>query len=221
MALLILRLCQRPRPACARSVGKGRQRARLLAFPVAPQARLVHPVVPALHLAGVLVEHRRPASRLRQALRCRRSRCAGPRRVRAARRRRPPPRSAARALGSRSRGRGRCPSRAPTRTWCTVPTCSPSDASTGTPFSSTSYAIGRPSSIAQTISAPAPRARARSPPPLHARAAVRVQRERPAAGISRTCAWCSSVPRSRARPGRAPALTRRAPPSARGRARRP
>ena len=82
---------------------------------------------------------RRPARRRPAAGRPgpRPRRSAGRRRVRAAMRRPRPRRSACPGRGRRSPARGRCPSRARATTWWTVPTCSPSLASTGTPFSST------------------------------------------------------------------------------------
>ena len=91
---------------CSRSIVRSRRGRRPAAAHVArvssrrAASPLVHPVVPPFSSPGILVEHRRPAARLGQALRGRASRCAGPRRVRAATPRRRPPRSACPARAS-------------------------------------------------------------------------------------------------------------------------
>ncbi len=100
-------------------------------------------------------------------------------------------------------GRGRCPSRAPPPRAPTVPTCSPSLESTGTP----SRAAGRRSAVPRSTAA---------------HDTARLTQTRAAAGISRRCAWCSSVaaiarstwPSARSRqPPAPPSATAPAPPS--------
>ena len=133
LAMLTARLCHRPGDRRV-SACRGAQRSLL---PVSAPGVACAPVAPLRLRRRVLVVHRRPAARLRAGSARRPSRCAGPRRARAATRLAPPRRSATpwpgvvitQPVEDVLLGRA--------STWCTVPTCSPSDASTGTPFSST------------------------------------------------------------------------------------